>query len=847
MPTLLEKGKIILQKWNTQKENNMITNQRSIDYLMQWLKDRIYIRNETPVVKPSCAGSRVLVLRAKTGSGKSTVLPTALFRTFFEDIKKNILITEPSRVTTMDIPFQIIKWTPELKLGVNIGYQTGTVARKPKKGILFATIGILLQYLKILTDEDIMNKFSFIVVDEVHSRSIDVDLVLFYLKIFLHKNWEDPKCPMVILMSGTFDPDIFMSYFKCPKENFIDVEGASYPIEKNYTEFAKSNYLSYICDLVEKIHIDNIDDLIKISTKKIKKKTDVTFTNAEDNEYDLVEIKGDKMRDIIVFLLGSKPIVHLINKIHQLNTYIFSKGVEFAKHHSDSNFKKYTGSKESFEYYIAPIMMMGENMASGSKDYMDIFSEISNVSVDIWEFDKSGNKVKIIKTVPASRRVIFATNAAETGLTIDTLKYCIDSGFSKEITFNPNYNCYVMANKPITQASSQQRMGRVGRNAPGIFYACYSQKLFSTLQPFALPNIVQEDISLHILNILINETESKIEDSDRKTIDSFQMHSFDQNFYKLISNKKFEASSLDFIQYPSSDSMAYSIEKLHGLGFIDHTYKPTVFGMYAQKFKKISVENIRLLLSCYNTGAYVFDMITIVAFLEIGNDIGIRFNKYKPRNPLGLKENISLYYYKILFADEFIEYLFIWNDFMKFIEGFNLLDNKKNKIKNNLPELESWCEDNGFKLKGFFRVVELRDEIFTSLLTSGLNPWYNSLQLPRGSYNLVSILKQNFNDGMDEIKKIKMSIYEGYRFNLLVWNSTSKEYIRHTIKVPIKINSTLIKPLYGDSIKQDRPKNIIVKGVLLKEKAFSQGAYEFTGDVISVMDGFVNIDYDFLN
>ena len=92
MPTLLEKGKIILQKWNTQKENTMITNQRSIDYLMQWLKDRIYIRNETPKVKPSCAVSKVLVLRAKTGSGKSTVLPTALFRTFFEDIKKNMTV-----------------------------------------------------------------------------------------------------------------------------------------------------------------------------------------------------------------------------------------------------------------------------------------------------------------------------------------------------------------------------------------------------------------------------------------------------------------------------------------------------------------------------------------------------------------------------------------------------------------------------------------------------------------------------------------------------------------------------------------------------------------------------------
>ena len=521
MPTLLEKGKIISQKWHTQKEMNIITNQRSIDYLMQWLKDRVYVRNETPAVKPTKAGSKVLILRAKTGSGKSTVLPSELFNTFSESIKKNILITEPSRVTTMDIPFQIMKWTPELKLGVNIGYQTGTVSRKPKKGILFVTIGVLLQYLKILTDEDIMNKFSFIVIDEVHSRSIDVDLVLFYLKIFLLKNWKEPKCPMVILMSGTFEPEIFINYFQCPKENFIDVEGSSYHIQKNFTDFAKSNYLTYICDLIEKIHIDNIEELKTTILQKHFRLSDITFTNKDENDFNIVQTRGNKMRDIIVFLLGFRPIITLIDMIHKLNANIFSKGLDFSKKHADSNFKKYTGGKELEQYFLAPIMMMGENMAAGSKDYMDIFSDISNVFVDIWEFDKLGNKTKIIKKVPASRRVIIATNVAETGLTIDTLKYCIDSGFSKEITFNPNYNCYVMTNKPITQASSQQRMGRVGRIAPGVFYACYSEKLFSLLQNAPLPSIVQEDISLHILNILINETESKIIETNYKDANSF--------------------------------------------------------------------------------------------------------------------------------------------------------------------------------------------------------------------------------------------------------------------------------------------------------------------------------------
>ena len=126
--------------------------------------------------------------------------------------------------------------------------------------------------------------------------------------------------------------------------------------------------------------------------------------------------------------------------------------------------------------------------------------------------------------------------------------------------------------------------------------------------------------------------------------------------------------ALDFIQYPSSDSIGYATEKLYGLGFIDHQYKPTIFGLYGDKFRKVSLENIRMILAGYYNKANILDLITISCCIQVGFHIGIDKKKYIPMDPLLVGNEQSLYYYRLLFSDEFIEYLFIWNDFMSIIE-----------------------------------------------------------------------------------------------------------------------------------------------------------------------------------
>lgn len=840
--------------------------QVSIDWILDYILDRTWLNaGAPPKIKAKGPGWRVGVFRSGTGTGKSTVFPPYLYTKFYEKlgIKKNIICTQPTIVTATDIPYQVALYNPNMILGETIGYQTGSYVRKPVRGVLFATIGILLQHLKQYKDDDdaFMKLYSFIIIDEIHNRSIETDSVLFHLRNFLERNYDNPECPYVILTSGTFEPEEYMEYFGCPPESFLDIRGASFPITEHFTKFPVSNYLAYIVDLVEKLHIDNVADI------------------AGD---------GDKLRDIMVFVQGSAPIKKIVNAVHKLNAEVFSKGLAAAQDHLKGVEIKYPGvlggkgdEDPTTGLYICPITLMSENIQKGARDYQNLFSDIRTVVTPIYSF-VGDEPDEVIKYVPASRRLVVATNSAETGLTIDTLKYCIDSGFVQESQFNPNFGTSALMNKNITRANSTQRRGRVGRKGPGHFYACYSKETFDAMPAMPFPDIIKADISTLILDTIISETGTDLIQVDREKVtkSSFQLNQLDQWWYEIKHKKPFVASDLYLIQYPAADSMSYSMEKLHGLGFIDHEYKPTLFGIKGSQFRKVSLENIRMILAGFHHGANILDLITITCFLQAGHKLGIKKDRYKPRNPFGLPMADMEKYFAYAIADEFIEYIFIWNDFMTEVERLGKVveqavsrgddrglsgngdggrmgpggdgsdgETKKTGSGRVSAALSDWAKENGFNIDVLMRIVSARDEVIGDLLNIGINPFYNGLGMPRGKYNLTKILKDNFMDGLEEVKKIKHCIYEGYRFNLYIWNAGLRAYVSNYGHNKVTLDkSKLIRPLVPtEGIQQIRPQKIILSHVMIQTSGTDRGMYEFKGADISVMDGYVDVDVEFLN
>ncbi len=827
MPTLLEKGKIIKQRWMSRGTKAKIDTMIGMDFLIEYIKDRVWADRITPPKERLRGiGSKVLVLRSGTGSGKSTLLPPYLYKEFLQE-RGNLIISQPTKATTTDIPYIILQHNRTLKMGDSIGFQTSSISWKPIRGIIFATYGILLQHLKLMEPDKFMRKYKYIIIDEIHMRTIEIDNCLFYIKKLLTDYWESPDCPFVILTSATFNPKIFMDYFKCPRDHFLDVAGANYPKYIEYPLVNLSDYIMYCVDRTEKIHLDNLSDI----------------TN---NEFS---------RDILIFVQGAGQIKMLVEEIHRLNTEVFSKGVEEAKRHLDTVWSKYTGGVENDQYYLLPIASSSSNIQAGGKEYHNLFGDINSINVDIYEFKKGIRTDKIIKTVPASRKVIIGTNAIETGLTIDSLKYCIDTGYVNESSFNPIFGSQMLISKAITQASSEQRMGRIGRTAPGWFYPAYTKNIYNKLQPSSFADIIKENITIFLLDAIISETKTELKVLENRTENSFQISQFDQWWYDLQSENVFDASQVDFIQFPSSDSIIYSLSKLHGLGFIDHEYKPTLYGLYAKGFRRVKIESIRMIMAGYHTGANILDLITIACFLEIGHKLGINKRKYTPRNPLEVSPAESIYYYRMLFCDEFIEFLFIWYDFMELFDKIgDQLERKAirtNKKQLSIGYIENWAGTNKFNLSGLYEVIMMRDEIIADMLNIGLNPFYNGLELKKGTYNIVNILRKNINEGMEEIRKIKQCIYEGYRFNLCLWNDGLKTYVNYHYHNNINIRSKILQPLLDEQknsqdIEQIRPQKIITDDCSVMFNPIS-GQYEFLANYISVMDGFVEVDVEFLN
>lgn len=76
---------------------------------------------------------------------------------------------------------------------------------------------------------------------------------------------------------------------------------------------------------------------------------------------------------------------------------------------------------------------------------------------------------------PPGRKVVVATNIAETSLTIDSIVYVVDSGFAKQKVYNPCIRVESLIETPISKAAAQQRAGRAGRTQPGKRFRLYTE------------------------------------------------------------------------------------------------------------------------------------------------------------------------------------------------------------------------------------------------------------------------------------------------------------------------------------------------------------------------------------
>ncbi|MFZ2196879.1 MAG: ATP-dependent helicase HrpB, partial [Thermodesulfovibrionales bacterium] len=102
-----------------------------------------------------------------------------------------------------------------------------------------------------------------------------------------------------------------------------------------------------------------------------------------------------------------------------------------------------------------------------------------------------------------NRKIVLATNIAETSLTIEGVKVVVDSGLTRRLQYDPSTGMNRLITLAVSKASAEQRKGRAGRLGPGVCYRLYSRNAFKAMIPFASPEILVADLSGLVLELAV--------------------------------------------------------------------------------------------------------------------------------------------------------------------------------------------------------------------------------------------------------------------------------------------------------------------------------------------------------
>uniref|UniRef100_A0AC35U4Y5 ATP-dependent RNA helicase DHX34 n=1 Tax=Rhabditophanes sp. KR3021 TaxID=114890 RepID=A0AC35U4Y5_9BILA len=362
--------------------------------------------------------NQVLILAGETGSGKSTQIPQYLLNCGYE----NICVTQPRKIACKALA-QRVAYESMNENGTVVGYSVRfEKSRTARTKLLFVTDGLLLRQM---SSDKLLTKYDVIILDEVHERHVDGDIILGLLKKVLAIR-PDLK---LILMSATINVDLFQNYF--PEASFIEVPGKLHPVELRYLP-PKSIECSF--EREKKKSEFNVEPYIEI-LGMIEKSTPVS-----------------ERGDVLIFLNGlremSKLAAVLKDKANENNKWI--------------------------------ILMLHSMLSIEEQD-------------------------KVFDLAPIGvRKCILSTNIAETSVTIDGIRFVVDSGKSNELTFDHTNHVHLLKESWISKASSNQRLGRAGRTGPGVCYRIYSKEQYEKMEPFntsEINRISLQNLCLKIMNV----------------------------------------------------------------------------------------------------------------------------------------------------------------------------------------------------------------------------------------------------------------------------------------------------------------------------------------------------------
>ncbi|KAF1708719.1 ATP-dependent RNA helicase HrpA [Pseudoxanthomonas sacheonensis] len=346
--------------------------------------------------------------------------------------------TQPRRIAARAVARRVAE---ELKtpVGGAVGFQ---VRFNDQVGddtrIKFMTDGILLA--EIASDRW-LSAYDTIIVDEAHERSLNIDFLLGFLKQLLRKR-RDLK---VIVTSATIDTERFARHFDGAP--VIDVEGRTFPVEVRYRPLEEMGLGIRDSGFVE---ADRRTPSVSRPAAVANPESRIPNPTPTVNDAIVAAIdeitRQDPRGDVLMFLPGEREI----RDAHQ--------------------------ALERRKYRETEVTPLYARLSARDQD--KVFNP--------------GTK----------RRLVLATNVAETSLTVPRIKYVVDPGYARVKRYSPRQKLDRLHIEPVSQASANQRKGRCGRISDGICYRLYAEADFQSRPEFTDPEIRRSSLAGVILRML---------------------------------------------------------------------------------------------------------------------------------------------------------------------------------------------------------------------------------------------------------------------------------------------------------------------------------------------------------
>ena len=448
----------------------------------------------------------VVVVVAETGAGKTTQLTQYLMEEGYTEFGL-VGCTQPRRVAAMSVAKRVseevaatrkekgISLSEKDELGGTVGYAIRFEDQTSDHTLIkYMTDGVLLR--ESLRDQD-LNKYSAIVMDEAHERSLNTDVLFGVLRKVVARR-SDLK---VIVTSATLSADSFSDFFGGVP--VFRIPGRTFPVE---TYFAKSVQEDYVMAAVKQI-------------------LQIHFNSPPG--------------DILVFMTGQEDIDGTCRVLAE-------------------KMEKLSGDEDAPPLLVLPM-------------YSQLPADMQS---------------KIFEAAPKGvRKCIVSTNVAETSLTVDGIKYVIDSGFSKLKVYNPKIGMDALNVTPVSRANAKQRSGRAGRTGPGFCFRLYTNRQFrDELMECAVPEIQRTNLSNVVLLLKSLGIQNLLE--------------------------------FDFMDPPPQDNIMNSLYQLWILGALSNTGDLTSLGRRMADFP-LDPPLSKMLLFAHDHGGCSSEVLTIVSMLSV--------------------------------------------------------------------------------------------------------------------------------------------------------------------------------------------------------------------------------------